>query len=170
MCVWEWLKLISHYAVMNVVTVIKLSPPRFLWDVGADSLSVVVPAAGSTEVSDFEVEVKASAETVRVGEPFNVSCIGPSGPAFHQQWIHLKTQVRCRSPPSPSLPLIGLFWGLIQNLMRLYLPFFILLRYRTQIFTCLLRSSPSFRGLQCVCFLKCHLDLDNVRLKPRCAS
>ncbi|XP_007550752.1 platelet-derived growth factor receptor alpha [Poecilia formosa] len=46
----------------------------------------------STEVSDFEVEVKASAGTVRVGEPFNVSCIGPFGPAFHQQWIHLKTQ------------------------------------------------------------------------------
>uniref|UniRef100_A0A3B3VU41 Ig-like domain-containing protein n=1 Tax=Poecilia latipinna TaxID=48699 RepID=A0A3B3VU41_9TELE len=38
-----------------------------------------------------------------VGEPFNVSCIGPFGPAFHQQWIHLKTQVRCRSPPPPSL-------------------------------------------------------------------
>lgn len=123
-CAWEWLKLISHYAMINVVTAIRPSPSRFLWDVGADSLSVAVPAAGSTELSDFEVEVKASAETVRVGEPFNVSCIGPFGPAFHQQWIHLKTQVRCCFPLIPlSLPLIGLFWGLIQNPMWSYLPF-----------------------------------------------
>ncbi|MEQ2208187.1 hypothetical protein XENOCAPTIV_012877 [Xenoophorus captivus] len=47
------------------------------------------------EVNDFEVEVKASKETVRVRQPFNVSCISPFGPAFHQQWIHLKTQARC---------------------------------------------------------------------------
>ncbi|MED6292932.1 hypothetical protein CHARACLAT_005637 [Characodon lateralis] len=44
------------------------------------------------EVNDFEVEVKASKETVRVRQPFSVSCISPFGPAFHQQWIHLKTQ------------------------------------------------------------------------------
>ncbi|KAM4738553.1 platelet-derived growth factor receptor alpha [Anableps anableps] len=44
------------------------------------------------EVNDFEVEVKASEETVKVGQAFNISCSGPFGPAFHQQWIHLKTQ------------------------------------------------------------------------------
>ncbi|KAK9518941.1 hypothetical protein VZT92_021706 [Zoarces viviparus] len=41
---------------------------------------------------DFDVEVKASGETVRAGQPFNVTCVAPTGFNFHQQWLHPKKQ------------------------------------------------------------------------------
>ncbi|XP_075943395.1 platelet-derived growth factor receptor alpha [Anarhichas minor] len=44
------------------------------------------------EVEDFDVEVKASGETVRAGQPFNVTCVAPTGFNFHQQWLHPKKQ------------------------------------------------------------------------------
>ncbi|XP_068174610.1 platelet-derived growth factor receptor alpha [Antennarius striatus] len=44
------------------------------------------------EVQDFDVEVRASEETVRAGRPFNVTCVAPAGPAFQQQWLHPKKQ------------------------------------------------------------------------------
>ncbi|XP_069555354.1 platelet-derived growth factor receptor alpha [Brachyistius frenatus] len=44
------------------------------------------------EVEDFRVEVKASEETVRAGQPFNVTCVAPSGSGFQQQWLHPKKQ------------------------------------------------------------------------------
>lgn len=45
-----------------------------------------------TELEDFEVEVKASGETVRAGQPFNITCVSPAGLNFHQQWLHPKKQ------------------------------------------------------------------------------
>lgn len=53
----------------------------------------LVPA----EMVDFDVEVKASEETVRAGQPFNVTCVAPSGLGFQQQWLHPKTQARCKT-------------------------------------------------------------------------
>ncbi|XP_076008962.1 platelet-derived growth factor receptor alpha [Genypterus blacodes] len=44
------------------------------------------------EVEDFHVEVKASEETVRGGQPLNITCVAPAGPAFQQQWLHPRKQ------------------------------------------------------------------------------
>lgn len=46
------------------------------------------------ETEDFGVNVEASEETVRAGQPFNVTCTGPPGPGFQQQWLHPKSQAR----------------------------------------------------------------------------
>lgn len=40
------------------------------------------------------MDVRASEETVRAGQPFNVTCTGPPGPGFQQQWLHPKSQAR----------------------------------------------------------------------------
>lgn len=40
------------------------------------------------------MEVRASEETVRAGQPFNLTCTGPPGPGFQQQWLHPKSQAR----------------------------------------------------------------------------
>ncbi|XP_037554264.1 platelet-derived growth factor receptor alpha [Nematolebias whitei] len=44
------------------------------------------------EVEDFDVEVKASEETMRAGQPLNISCIAPSGSDYRQYWLHSKNQ------------------------------------------------------------------------------
>ncbi|KAG7513222.1 hypothetical protein JOB18_002009 [Solea senegalensis] len=44
------------------------------------------------EMDDFNVEVKASEETVRAGQPFNITCMAPTGLGFQQQWLHPKKQ------------------------------------------------------------------------------
>ncbi|KAM9848951.1 platelet-derived growth factor receptor alpha [Aulostomus maculatus] len=46
----------------------------------------------SAEVRDFEVEVKASEDTVRAGLPFSIICIASGGLEFQQQWLHPKKQ------------------------------------------------------------------------------
>lgn len=45
-------------------------------------------------VDDFSVEVEASEETVRAGQPFNVTCVAPIGRSLQQQWLHPKIQAR----------------------------------------------------------------------------
>lgn len=52
----------------------------------------VIYTVEAEEMEDFDVEVKASGETVRAGQPFNVTCVAPSGPHFEQQWLHPKKQ------------------------------------------------------------------------------
>lgn len=54
------------------------------------------PPLEAEEVEDFDVEVKASEETVRAGQPLNISCIAPSGSDYHQYWLHSKKQVNSR--------------------------------------------------------------------------
>ncbi|XP_058495284.1 platelet-derived growth factor receptor alpha isoform X2 [Solea solea] len=44
------------------------------------------------EMDDFNVEVKASEESVRAGQPFNITCMAPTGLGFQQQWLHPKKQ------------------------------------------------------------------------------
>ncbi|KAM9385980.1 platelet-derived growth factor receptor alpha isoform 2-T2 [Pholidichthys leucotaenia] len=44
------------------------------------------------EAQDFDVEVRASEETVRAGQPLNITCISPVGSHFQQQWLHTKKQ------------------------------------------------------------------------------
>ncbi|XP_041861672.1 platelet-derived growth factor receptor alpha isoform X2 [Melanotaenia boesemani] len=51
-----------------------------------------VEAEAHEEVVDFDVEVKASEERMRAGQPFNITCIAPSGLDFQQQWLHPKKQ------------------------------------------------------------------------------
>lgn len=60
--------------------------------------SLVVSLAPA-EMEDFDVEVKASEETVRAGQPFNVTCVSPTGLGFQQQWLHPKTQARRETFP-----------------------------------------------------------------------
>lgn len=59
----------------------------------ADICPVLLSSAPA-ETEDFEVDVRASEETVRAGQPFNVTCTGPPGPGFQQQWLHPKSQAR----------------------------------------------------------------------------
>ncbi|XP_072246068.1 platelet-derived growth factor receptor alpha [Leuresthes tenuis] len=51
-----------------------------------------VNAEAPEEVEDFNVEAKASEERVRAGQPFNITCIAPSGSDYQQQWLHPKKQ------------------------------------------------------------------------------
>ncbi|XP_031167585.1 platelet-derived growth factor receptor alpha [Sander lucioperca] len=44
------------------------------------------------DTEDFDVEVKASGETVRAGQPLNITCVAPPGLGFQQQWLHPKKQ------------------------------------------------------------------------------
>ncbi|KAL6107560.1 pdgfra [Pungitius sinensis] len=77
-----------------------LSPGQYLCETTVNGRTVtsdvytVDTEDASKEVEDFDVEVKASGELVRAGEPFNVTCVAPSGPNFQQQWLHLKRQAR----------------------------------------------------------------------------
>lgn len=56
------------------------------------------------EVEDFDVEVKASDETVTVGQPFLITCIGPAGQGFDQQWLHPKKQATEAFQTKQALP------------------------------------------------------------------
>lgn len=90
--------LLSHRSVINELMVIKLS---LCWDPCDDSAhicSLVVPLDLS-EIEDFDVEVRASEETVRAGQPFNITCVTPTGLGFLQQWLHPKKQARCNPFP-----------------------------------------------------------------------
>ncbi|XP_030228589.1 platelet-derived growth factor receptor alpha isoform X2 [Gadus morhua] len=40
------------------------------------------------ESEDFHVEVIASEEAVRAGQPFNITCLAPEGPLYVQNWLH----------------------------------------------------------------------------------
>ncbi|KAF1386141.1 hypothetical protein PFLUV_G00115080 [Perca fluviatilis] len=51
-----------------------------------------VETEAPADTEDFDVEVKASGETVRAGQPFNVTCVAPPGLGFQQQWLHPKKQ------------------------------------------------------------------------------
>nr|XP_046248139.1 platelet-derived growth factor receptor alpha [Scatophagus argus] len=56
------------------------------------SVIYTVKTEDAAEMEDFSVEVKASEETVRAGQPFNVTCVTPPGLSFQQQWLHPKKQ------------------------------------------------------------------------------
>ncbi|CAK6956108.1 platelet-derived growth factor receptor alpha [Scomber scombrus] len=58
----------------------------------------------SAEVEDFDVDVKASEETVRAGQPFNITCTAPAGLGFQQQWLHLKKQALDAVQMKQTLP------------------------------------------------------------------
>lgn len=46
------------------------------------------------DFEDSDMEVIASEETLRAGQPFNITCIVPSGLDFQQQWLHPKKQAK----------------------------------------------------------------------------
>ncbi|XP_041791097.1 platelet-derived growth factor receptor alpha [Chelmon rostratus] len=56
------------------------------------SVVYTVEAEAPADTEDFDVEVKASEETVRAGQPFNVTCGAPAGLGLRQQWLHPKKQ------------------------------------------------------------------------------
>ncbi|XP_060884998.1 platelet-derived growth factor receptor alpha [Labrus mixtus] len=56
------------------------------------SVIYTVELEAPAEMEDFSVEVKASEETVRAGQSFNITCVAPAGPGFQQQWLHPKKQ------------------------------------------------------------------------------
>ncbi|TMS20407.1 Platelet-derived growth factor receptor alpha [Larimichthys crocea] len=56
------------------------------------SLVYTVETEDLSEIEDFDVEVRASEETVRAGQPFNITCVTPTGLGFLQQWLHPKKQ------------------------------------------------------------------------------
>ncbi|KAJ3600139.1 hypothetical protein NHX12_034089 [Muraenolepis orangiensis] len=44
------------------------------------------------EREDFHVEVRASEEAVRAGQPFTITCEVPEGPVYLQNWLHPRRQ------------------------------------------------------------------------------
>ncbi|XP_056131652.1 platelet-derived growth factor receptor alpha [Lampris incognitus] len=56
------------------------------------------------DVEDFHVEVTASEESVRVGQPFNITCVAPSALASQQQWIHPRKQAVDAIQTKQTLP------------------------------------------------------------------
>ncbi|CAL8309401.1 unnamed protein product [Lota lota] len=44
------------------------------------------------ESEDFHVEVIASEEAVRAGQPFNITCVAPESPVYVQNWLHPRRQ------------------------------------------------------------------------------
>lgn len=78
-----------------------LSPGQYQCETTVDGQTVtsviytveneVVPL-DSVEVEDFDVDVRASEETVRAGQPFSITCTVPAGLDFKQQWLHPKKQ------------------------------------------------------------------------------
>lgn len=58
----------------------------------ARSVVYTVRTEAPAAVEDFTVEVKASEESVRAGQPFNITCVAPAGLGFQQQWLHPKKQ------------------------------------------------------------------------------
>ncbi|XP_071395167.1 platelet-derived growth factor receptor alpha [Centroberyx affinis] len=60
--------------------------------VNGQTVASVTYTVENTEMVDFHVEVKASEETVRAGQPFNITCVAPTGLAFQQQWLHPRKQ------------------------------------------------------------------------------
>ncbi|KAM4575089.1 platelet-derived growth factor receptor alpha [Fundulus diaphanus] len=85
-----------------------LSPGQYICEAsfnGKTFLSDIYTVKGSEpEENDFEVEVVASEETMRVGQPLNISCIRPLGQLYHQQWIYLKKQAVNAIETKQSLP------------------------------------------------------------------
>ncbi|XP_036970034.1 platelet-derived growth factor receptor alpha [Acanthopagrus latus] len=74
-----------------------LSPGKYLCETNVNgqtfrSAVYTVETELAEEMEDFDIEVKASEETVRAGQPFNVTCVAPPGPGFQQQWLHPKKQ------------------------------------------------------------------------------
>ncbi|XP_035509000.1 platelet-derived growth factor receptor alpha [Morone saxatilis] len=56
------------------------------------SVIYTVETEHPVEMQDFDVEVRASEEAVRAGQPFNITCVAPTGLVFQQQWLHPKKQ------------------------------------------------------------------------------
>ncbi|XP_032381838.1 platelet-derived growth factor receptor alpha [Etheostoma spectabile] len=56
------------------------------------SVTYTVEHEPPEDSEDFDVEVKASGETLRAGQPFNITCVAPPGLGFQQQWLHPKKQ------------------------------------------------------------------------------
>ncbi|KAK2835866.1 hypothetical protein Q5P01_016350 [Channa striata] len=74
-----------------------LSPGQYQCETTVNEQTVrsaiyTVKAEATAQMEDFSVEVKASEKTVRAGQPFNVTCIAPTGLHFQQQWLHPKIQ------------------------------------------------------------------------------
>ncbi|XP_016886800.1 platelet-derived growth factor receptor alpha isoform X3 [Cynoglossus semilaevis] len=70
----------------------------------ARSAIYTVNAEAPEEMEDFSVEVKASDENVRVGQPFFIICMAPTGPTFQQQWLHPKKQAMYTDQVKQTLP------------------------------------------------------------------
>ncbi|XP_035997377.1 platelet-derived growth factor receptor alpha [Fundulus heteroclitus] len=85
-----------------------LSPGQYICEAsfnGKTFLSDIYTVKSSEpEENDFEVDVVASEEKMRVGQPLNISCIRPLGQSYHQQWIYLKKQAVNAIETKQSLP------------------------------------------------------------------
>ncbi|KAI4828770.1 hypothetical protein KUCAC02_022846 [Chaenocephalus aceratus] len=74
-----------------------LSPGQYQCETSVNGHSIrsviyTVETEVPAEMDNFDVEVKASEETVRAGQSFNITCVAPIGLDFQQQWLHPKKQ------------------------------------------------------------------------------
>ncbi|XP_061086315.1 platelet-derived growth factor receptor alpha isoform X2 [Conger conger] len=60
---------------------------------GVRTYSITYTVGQSPESADLLVELRASRVSLRVGEPFHLTCAAPAGSSYHQQWLHPGTQV-----------------------------------------------------------------------------
>ncbi|CAL8255198.1 unnamed protein product [Merluccius merluccius] len=56
------------------------------------------------EGEDFHVEVRASEEAVRAGQPFDITCVAPEGPLYVLNWLHPSIQAVDAVQSIHSLP------------------------------------------------------------------
>ncbi|XP_054458592.1 platelet-derived growth factor receptor alpha [Anoplopoma fimbria] len=69
-----------------------LSPGQYRCETVVNGQTMTSAIYTVVNEEDFDVKVKASVETVRAGQPFNITCVAPTGLNFHQQWLHPKKQ------------------------------------------------------------------------------
>ncbi|XP_023860711.1 platelet-derived growth factor receptor alpha-like [Salvelinus sp. IW2-2015] len=56
------------------------------------------------QMENVHMEVKASEEAVRLGEPFNITCVAPPGLPYQQQWLHPRKQAADAVQMKQTLP------------------------------------------------------------------
>ncbi|XP_030627008.1 platelet-derived growth factor receptor alpha [Chanos chanos] len=58
---------------------------------GAKFTSITYTLKGQIQ-QDFNVKLRASADSIKVGQPFSLTCIVPPGPLYRQEWLHPRKQ------------------------------------------------------------------------------
>ncbi|KAM4628758.1 platelet-derived growth factor receptor alpha [Polymixia lowei] len=70
--------------------------------VNGQTIRSVTYTVENEEMEDFRMEVKASEDAVRAGQPFNITCVCP--PGFLQQWLHPRKQAADAVQTKQNLP------------------------------------------------------------------
>ncbi|KAJ8397518.1 hypothetical protein AAFF_G00437940 [Aldrovandia affinis] len=82
---------------------------------GVPADSIIYTVEDYKESIDFHVHLRASHVSVRAGEPFNITCVGPASPIYHQQWLHPRKQAEQAQQVSQVLGEHALYTLVVQS-------------------------------------------------------